>query len=233
MTHAGSSLSSNAVSKLERLTELRRQLAVVPAAEVHPEPLPVPATIAQLLPPSGLPRGSVVVYSGAHCLLAGLLAATTDHGDHAAVVGLPRLGLLAVAEMGAALGRLAVIPHPGPDPVHIASVLLDGMDLVVLDVGGAAVPANRAQVLSARARSHAATLVVTGGTWNGSAFHIDTRVAGYEGLGHGTGRVRALHVDVRVRPRAGPPQRGRLDLRRCDGHVRWEAPSGGFSGTAA
>nr|WP_280310810.1 hypothetical protein [Nocardia abscessus] len=106
--------------------------------------LPVPAALAPLLPDGGLVKGSVVAYTGASSLLAGLLAAVTESGGHAAVVGMPRLGLLAAVEMGAQLRRLAVISDPGPDPVEVAAVLLDGLDLVVLGLGGGAVaPARR------------------------------------------------------------------------------------------
>lgn len=45
---------------------------------------------------------------------------------------------------GADLSRLAVIPDPGTDPVEVAAVLVDGMDLVVLGLGGRRVPPTRA-----------------------------------------------------------------------------------------
>ena len=84
-----------------------------------------------------------------------------------AVIGQPRLGLLAAYEMGAQLERLALIPAPGPDPVEIAAVLLDGMDLVILGLAGASVSPSRARAVVARARSKGSTLVVTEGHWDG------------------------------------------------------------------
>jgi hypothetical protein len=229
-------MGSLAEAKQERLAELRRRMAEIPArgvepvvrvslaAEPHREPLPVPSALAGLLPEGGLRRGSVVAYSGASSLLLGLLAAVTGSGGHAAAVGLPRLGLLAAAEMGAHLGRLAVVPDPGPDPVEIAAVLLDGLDLVVLGLGGPAVPPARTQVLAARARSKGATLVVTGGIWSGVTLRIDARLAGYDGLGRGCGRLRAVHLDVRVHGRSAPPRTGRLTLSPRDDRVEWIAP---------
>ena len=80
-----------------------------------------------------------------------------------AVVGLPDFGLLAAAEMGADLSRLAVIPDPGTDPVEVAAVLMDGMDLVVLGLAGRTVTATRARAVVARARQKGCTLLVTGG----------------------------------------------------------------------
>ncbi|PXX66483.1 hypothetical protein DFR70_103232 [Nocardia tenerifensis] len=218
------------------LAELRRRMAAIPGrgaaavervpadAELTRESLAVPPALAGLLPGGGLAKGSVVSYTGARSLLAGLLAAVTEDGGHAAVVGVPRLGLLAAVEMGAQLERLAVIPDPGPDPVEVAAVLLDGLDLVVLGLGGGAVAPARTRVIAARARSKGATLVVTDGRWPGAALHLDARIAGYGGLGHGRGRLRSLGLEVEVRGKAGPPRRGRLDLRSVAGRVEWARP---------
>ncbi|MGV9678009.1 hypothetical protein ACWDSJ_22260 [Nocardia sp. NPDC003482] len=227
--------SSEAVTA-ERLAELRRRMAAIPARgavtagrvpaadELRREPLPVPSALLELLPEGGLARGSVVSYSGATSLLAGLLAAVTAAGGHAAAVGLPRLGLLAVAEMGAQLGRLALIPDPGADPVEIAAVLLDGLDLVVLGLNGISVPPSRTRVLAARARSKGATLVVTGGAWTGATLRMHSKLAGYEGLGRGRGCLRTIHLDVSVHTRSTSPRTGRLTLHPREDRVEWIAP---------
>ncbi len=110
------------------LDELRRRMAAVPgrgesAAQRVPldggsrkAALPVPAALAPLLPDGGLSKGSVVAYTGASSLLAGLLAAVTESGGHAAVVGMPRLGLLAAVEMGAQLRRRGGVKGTRPPP---------------------------------------------------------------------------------------------------------------------
>lgn len=219
-----------------QLAELRRRMAAVPArgvevverpptaAELGRELLPVPPALAGLLPEGGVPKGSVVAYSGAGSLLTGLLAAVTGGGGYAAAIGLPRLGLLAAAEMGADLGRLAVVTEPGPDPVEVAAVLLDGLDLVVVGLAGMSVPPSRTRILAARARSRGSTLVVTGGAWSGPMLRIDTRVAGYSGLGRGRGRLRSVRLDVCVRGRSAPERTGTLDLCPRDGRVEWLVP---------
>ncbi|NKY34286.1 hypothetical protein HGA13_14540 [Nocardia speluncae] len=194
---------------------------VAPASTVEREILPVPAALAPLLPDHGLVKGSVVSYSGAGTLLAGLLAAVTGPGRHAAAVGLPRLGLLAAAEMGARLDRLAVIADAGQDPIEVAAVLLDGMELVVLGLGPAAIQPARARVLAAKARGKGATLLVTGGNWPAPDLSLESRVAGYTGLGTGSGRIRSISLDIEVRTRAGAPRRGRLAARPLGGRVEW------------
>ena len=134
------------LDRAEQLEQLRRQIAAVSgrvgvtrsaggpvrdAAPASESLLPVPESLAGLLP-AGLPRGAVAVLSGARSVPVGMAAAVTAAGGHVAVVGVPDFGLLAAAEMGADLSRLAVVPNPGADPVEVAAVLMDGMDLVVL-----------------------------------------------------------------------------------------------------
>ena len=121
--------------------------------------------------------------SGARSLSLSMVAAVTAKGGHAAIVGQPDVGLLAAVEMGADLSRIAVIPEPGADPVEVAAVLMDGMDLVVLGLGGRSVPAGRARAVVARARQKGCTLLVTGGDWQGASTRLEARVCGYEVAG--------------------------------------------------
>jgi hypothetical protein len=158
-----------------------------------------------------LPKGVVAVLSGARSLPVGMAAAVTAAGGHVAVVGLPDFGLLAAAEMGADLSRLAVIPEPGTDPLEVAAVLMDGMDLVVLGLAGRCVSATRARAVVARARQRGCTLLVTQGQWQGASMRMDARVCGYEitsGPGGsigvpvaGHGRISAVRVSIRTRGR--------------------------------
>lgn len=208
--------------RAEQLEQLRRQMAAVSgkvgarwraaehADDVLPSSeslLPVPDALAAALP-RGLPRGTVAVLSGARSLPVGMAAAVTAGGGHVAVVGLPDFGLLAAAEMGADLSRLAVIPQPGADPVEVAAVLMDGMDLVVLGLAGRSVPATRARAVMARARQRGCTLLVTGGDWQGASVRMEARVRGYEitaGRGGapvaGCGRIGAVRLSVRAQSR--------------------------------
>jgi hypothetical protein len=148
--------------------------------------VPVPQWLAELLP-AQLPRGTVAVLSGARSLLLSMVAAVTAAGGNAAIVGQPDIGLLAAAEMGADLSRLAVIPDPGTDPVEVAAVLIDGMDLVVLGLGGRSVSHTRARAVVARARLKGCTLLVTDGDWQGAPTRLQARVCGYEITASGRG----------------------------------------------
>jgi hypothetical protein len=153
-----------------------------------PEPTPASGWSPQDdVVPAALPRGTVAVLSGARSLPLSLVAAVTAKGGHAAIVGQPDVGLMAAVEMGADLSRIAVIPEPGNDPVEVAAVLMDGMDLVVLGLGGRSVPATRARAVVARARQKGCTLLVTNGDWQGASARLEARVCGYEIAGPGGG----------------------------------------------
>jgi hypothetical protein len=189
--------------------------------------LPVPSALMEVLPHGGLVRGTVASVSGAGSLLIGLVAAVTGAGGHVAVIGQPRFGLLAAVEMGAQLSKLALIPDPGPDPVEVAAILLDGVDLVVLGLGGLSVPPTRARAVVARARSKGSTLVVTDGHWDGAELRLDASVHGYDGLGTGRelgrGRLRGVRLSVCARGKAMRPRTVRFDLRAENGRIEWHA----------
>lgn len=202
------------VDRAEQLQQLRRQIAAIsgkvgaaraadaPVRDLLPASeslLPVPESLLGLFP-AGLPRGTVAVLSGARSVPVGMAAAVTAAGGHVAVVGVPDFGLVAAAEMGADLSRLAVIPDPGTDPVEVAAVLMDGMDLVVLGLGGRRVPMTRARAVVARARQRGCALVVTQGDWQGASMRMEARVRGYRvTAAPGFGRIGAVEVSVRLR----------------------------------
>jgi hypothetical protein len=176
--------------------------------------LPVGAPLTDLLPAGGLRRGSTVAVTdapGGTSLLLALLAEASTGGAWAGVVGRPDLGLVAAAEAGVRLDRLAMVPHPGTDLLAVAFALLDGLDLVVL--AGAARAGIRAadrQRLAARARQRGAVLLPVG-PWPGADVELgcaDVRWSGPgSGLDGGSGRLRARRVEVRARGR-GTAARG-------------------------
>jgi hypothetical protein len=204
----------------EQLKLLRRQMAAVPGKvgdgrrghvrsdDLLPKSeglLPIPQLLADVLP-DALPRGTVAVLSGARSLPLSMVAAVTAAGGNAAIVGLPNIGLLAAVEMGADLSRLAVIPDPGADPVEVAAVLMDGMDLVMLGLSGRSVPLTRSRAVVARARHKGCTLLVTDGDWQGASIRLAARVSGYETTAGsagdkgtavpGFGRISRVRIDV-------------------------------------
>ncbi len=217
----------------QQLAALRARMAAIPGrvGSIEPPPLPtssastvipVPGGLGEALPEGGLPRGGVVACTGRSTPLLGLLAAVTAAGEWVAVIGQPQLGLLAFTEMNGDLTRLAHIPDlKGEDPLTIAAVLLDGVDVVVLDVAGDA-PPSRMRAVLARLRSHDGVLVVTGPGWARPDLEIRCELAEYDGLGRGRGRLRTMTFDIQVtgrttrRPRTTRVQLAGTGAQRCN-----------------
>lgn len=184
-------------NRIEQLKQLRQKIAVMSGKDT--------ARAEDLVPtgPALLPRGTVAVLSGARSLLLRMVATVTADGGNAVIVGQPDIGLLAAVEMGADLSRLAVVPDPGNDPVEVAAVLIDGMDLVVLGLGGRRVTRTRARAVVARARQKGCTVLVTNGDWEGASTRLEARVCGYEftssfegGLSPGFGRISEVRLQI-------------------------------------
>ena len=143
--------------------------------------------------------------AGTTSLLWALVAEASAEGAWVGVVGRPELGLVAAAEAGVRLDRLALVPHPGSDLLPVTSALLDGLDVVV--VAGAERAGLRAadrQRLAARARQRGAVLIALG-PWPGADAELSCTDARWIGPAGGSGRLRERQVRVRLRGRGVAP----------------------------
>lgn len=165
-----------------------------------PKVLPVTDTLVDLFPWGGLRRGSTVAVRGSTSLLLALLAAASAAGSWAVLVGMPRVGVLAAAELGVAVERLALVPSPGPDPARVLAALLDGIDLVAVATTGAGVSPSIGRRLSARARNRGAVLL-SFGPWPGADVELSCSVSRWSGLGNGSGALTGRSVTVSARGR--------------------------------
>jgi hypothetical protein len=158
---------------------------------------PVHPLLAPLLPWSGgLRRGSVVTVTGSTSLLVALLAPVIGQGGYAGVVGRPELGLAAASEhVGLELARLALVPAPGPDWPAVVAALVDGLDMVAVNVPGD-VSAGLARSLAARARRTGAVLVPLTRSWSGADLVLTGETHEWAGLGVGRGRLREHRLRV-------------------------------------
>jgi hypothetical protein len=189
-------------AKLERARALlggvdraRDQVAERSAPVADEQVLPVAAPLRSVLPGGGLRRGCTVEVGRSTSLMLALLAEASAEGAWCALVGLPEIGLVAAAEAGLALERLALVPDPGPDLVAVAAALLDGLDLVVV-AGGQRLPAGARQRLAARARRNGSVLLPVG-PWPGADVRLGVQEGRWQGLGGaGAGRLRCRQVRV-------------------------------------
>lgn len=171
--------------------------------------LPGLPPLGSRLPESRLP-GSPLPGSGS--LVLALLAEASAAGAWAAVVGMPGFGVLAAAQAGVALERLALVPYPGPEWTAVVAALLDGVDVVVVAPPGPVSPRVTSR-LAARARLRGSVLLPYG-RWDGADLTLNAEPGEWQGLGAGHGRLRdrELTITARGRGAAGQPRQVQVRL---------------------
>ncbi|MEZ0449088.1 hypothetical protein [Cellulomonas sp. ICMP 17802] len=151
----------------------------------------VPPPLVPILP-EGLRRGGTTVVTGSTSLVLAMLAHACAGGAWAAVVGQPTVGLLAAAQAGVALDRLAVVPRPGLEAPTVVAALLDGVDVVVVGPEVALTDAERRK-LSARARDRGSVLLSTR-DWPGAGVVLTVESGRWTGIDAGEGRLRTHEI---------------------------------------
>lgn len=212
-----------AVAALAALAERTR-----PVAASRTRLLPVAPPLAGLLPDGALRRGTTLTVGGpgdegALSLALALVAAASATGSWCALVGHPGFGAVAARDLGVDLGRLALLPRPGPAWAEATAAVLEGVDLVVLCPP---FPPRRAMArrLVARARDRRAVLVVVPGRadWPEPP-DLQLRIGdvAWEGIAAGEGHLcrRQMTVTATGRRSAARPTRCRLWLPDPDGAV--------------
>src|SRR5512132_2429781 len=185
--------------------------------------LPVVPALQSLLPGRGLRRGATVTVSRSAALALALVAGASAAGSWVAAVGLPDLGIVAAAEAGVALERLALVPAPGVGawPTVVAA-LLDAVDVVLVR--------SPARLPAAQARERGAVLVPIGAWPEPADLRLAVTSSAWSGLGQGHGSLQARRVEVLVAGRgaATRERRALLWLPSSDGTI---VPAGAPAGT--
>ncbi|MGV9362046.1 hypothetical protein [Amycolatopsis sp. NPDC003731] len=191
--------------------------------------LSVTPALAKLVP-DGLRRGTAVSVSGSTALVLALLAEATREGSWAAIVGMPEVGVVAAAELGVELERLALIPDPGTEVAAVLSALIDGFDLVVLGPSVArGMQAPLARRLAGRVRNRGAVLLAAG-PWPGADLELSVSNRRWRGVtddGFGHLEYRDIVATRRGRGAATRPRTVALQLPGPGGAVTsGEEPAG-------
>lgn len=179
--------------------------------------IPLPRDLQAIVPSGAVFPGQIIALAGGHSLVAALVATATGAGKRCAIIGYPALGLAAVAAEGGDLSQVALVPSAGADPGVVASVLLDGMDMVVLDPACGRIPPARARVLAGRARSAGTVLVAGVRDWPGADLHLESGPSRCAGLDRGYGRIFSASAPILARGKAlgGAGSRGEITLHGC------------------
>jgi hypothetical protein len=174
--------------------------------------LPVLPELAGLLVGGGLRRGTSVAVANSTTLALRLLAGASQAGSWCAAVGLPSLGVVAAAEAGLVLERLALVPDPGQFNQWgtIVAALLDALDVVLVRPPARVRIADSRRLL-ARARERGSVLVALG-NWDGADVRLSVAGQSWEGVGHGHGHLRSRRIDVVTTGRGAAARERRASL---------------------
>lgn len=166
--------------------------------------LPVPAALSGLFPDGGLRRGSAVQIDGGMSVLLALAAAAMGEESWCVLVGLPDAGLAAAAGLGLALGRVVVVPRPGPDAPVVLAAVADGFDVVALGRGAGLAERDR-RSLTSRLRVRGAVLLTTQ-AWAGADVVLQVVSRSWSGIGRGDGMLRTGELELAARHRRFPAE---------------------------
>jgi hypothetical protein len=189
--------------------------AVQPGASI----LPVLPALTELLPGGGLARGSVLAVEQPGLLCLALVAGASAAGAWCGVAGLPSLGVVAAAGMGAEPSRLMLVPEPGPGWPQVVASMLEACEVVV--VRSAVPPSAQARRrLEGVLRRSGGVLIAAGG-WDGAAVRLRVTRRSWAGIGDGHGSLRGCRAEVVAEGRgaAAQPRRQWLWLPGPDGTV--------------
>lgn len=187
---------------------------VAPVALAGDRTLPLRPDLTAVVP--SLRRGTVVELDGRGATTLGLALAAgpSAAGSWVAAVGLPSLGLVAAADAGIDLERMAVVADPADRWATVVAALVDAIDVVLVGRPAHLRPAD-ARRLTARVRERGSVLVVVGARWpDRTDLHLTVESPHWSGLGEGHGHLRARRVEVTVdgRGAAGRRRRRSIDL---------------------
>jgi hypothetical protein len=174
--------------------------------------LPVLPALQPLLPHPGLRRGATVAVTRSAALALALVAGASAAGSWVAAVGLPDLGIVAAAETGIVLERLALVPAPGARawPTVVAA-LLDAVD-VVLVRSPPGLPDAQARRLIARARERGTVLVPLGPWPQPADLRLAVTASTWHGIGQGHGHLNSRLAEVVATGRGAATRERRASL---------------------
>ena len=169
---------------------------------------PVDDAVSAMLPDAGLVRGRVVGCTGpaAMSLSLGLAARATVTGSWLAAVGVPMLGVEAVAEFGVPLSRLVAIDAGGGPSAWAERVgaAADGFDLILTRPPSGA--ERVVKKIKQRLQARGVVLFAVGPTTPGMSCDVEFSTSSVEwvGLGEGHGSLLGRRAVVRVGGRRVP-----------------------------
>ncbi|MGN8027079.1 hypothetical protein [Microbacterium sp. 22242] len=232
----GSMMDPAADARAGDVLRLRREITRMQRRRSDLPLIPVAPALQPILPEGGLQVGTTYSLSPSPGLVAALLAGASATGAWCAVVGMPTLGVEALAGHGVDLSRLLLVPGPGPRWLSVVSALSEVIPLIAIRPSS---PVGQAELsrLSARLRDRGCTLLVVparGGSsaragdiaWPQSEGSIRMHDPHWRGLGAGWGALEECEATVTARTRRSPvPQSVRVRLPGAHGRIEAVSPA--------
>ncbi|GAB3598669.1 hypothetical protein [Microbacterium tumbae] len=204
-------------ARAQELHRLRSEISRMQRRRSDAPFLPLDPALEGLLPGPGLRAGSAYSISPSPSLLGALLAAPSRQGAWCAVIGMPHLGVEAMAALGVDLSRLILVPDPGERWLSAASALSEVVPLIGVHPRSRVSDAD-VQRLGARLRDRSCTLLVTA-RWPQSEATIRVEDIEWHGLGEGWGLLADRTVTLRASSRRQSPHSVRVRLPGALGRV--------------
>lgn len=208
----------SSATRAHDLHRLRSEIARMQRRRSDVPFLPLNPALASLLPDAGLRVGSSYSISPSPSLLGALLATPSQKGSWCAVIGMPTVGIEALAGFGVDLERLVLVPDPGPRWLTVATALSEVIPLIAVHPRSRVAEADITR-LNARLRDRGCTLLVTA-EWPQSEATIRIEEPEWHGLGDGWGLLADRTVTLRASGRRyGASRRVRVQLPTSHGQV--------------
>ena len=226
-----SMIAPDADTRAEDVLRLRREITRMQRRRSDLPLIPVPPPLQPILPEGGLQVGTTYALSPSPGLIGALLAGASRTGAWCAAVGMPTLGVEALAGHGVDLDRLLLVPAPGSRWLSVVSALSEVIPLIAIRPSASVREAELSR-LSARLRDRGCTLLVVSATpgaslvWPQSEGSLQVHDPQWRGLGSGWGALQECEVTVTARTRRSPaPQSVRVRLPGAHGTIEAVAPA--------
>ena len=138
-------------------------------------------------------------------LLLGLMSRPSQDGSWCAVIGIPELGAEAAESLGVDLGRLVLVPDPGPRWLAVTSTIAEVVPVVAVRPPTRAADGQVAR-LAARLRDRGTVLLVQG-PWPQAEAMLEVGDPEWTGVGRGHGYLDSRAVTVTSSSRRWPHDR--------------------------
>lgn len=189
---------------------LQARINSMQAGKLDSRRMPTVPALARILPGGGLQSGGSYAVRNSTTIAMALLAGPSATGAWCSVIGVPDFSVEAAQGFGINLDRLILVPDPGTQWLTVTAALVDVVSIVLTRAPEHLAPTEGAR-LKARLRQRGAALI-TLGTWQQSDSTLGVAESAWEGLGSGTGHLRARRMKITATQPSGRLRHAYVEL---------------------